>query len=541
MSYMRSVVGVVGLFLGAITAAASIGGCAGSTDDAGDGTGQAVTSGAVTASVVDALKVRNPQEQNKTWTVTTGNTLGGDWLLQMPVASTWGKASIAAPPACTSAAACEKDFQLATCASDADCRGASCVALQSTKHADGDAAKQLCAGHSDSILDQIYATMTSAHSTLDITSLTAPRGRFLAAMRNAITTLDHRGEAVSIRVLLGSFPDNEPNLPQILADLTRDVGHGTKLTISVGAYKRGPTTWNHSKIIAADGKDVILGGTNLWGDHYLGADPVHDVNEHIQGPLAAAAQVYVNELWANSPCGSGQIAGNRGNGCPRPFAGNPTAPGAGGVRMIGVGRLGIGQTNGFNRDPSDTALVAMMDAAQRSIKISQQDIGSVKVFLGGVLPMPYLDAWTRAAIRGVDVTVVVSNDNSFGGTGTTTADSYSNGWSLQDLWNGLLQRAGELFPGHEADLCKHVHFAHLRSSGSATWADGRPQANHAKVVIIDDQAHYVGSQNLYDSDLAEYGVIVDDQAATQKVLADYYAKLSSFSLVTTFRDTFTCR
>src|SRR5262249_23489512 len=187
-------------------------------------------------------------------------------------------------------------------------------------------------------------------------------------------------------------------------------------------------------------------------------------------------------------------------------------------RMTGGGRLGIGQPDGLNRDPSDTALVAMMDAATSSIRIAQQDIGSIRFpfSFSGVLPMPYLDAWTRAAIRGVDVTVVVSNDKSFGGTGTSQADSYSNGWSLQELWNGLVQRAGELFPDRLADLCKHVHFAHLRSSAAATWADGRPLANHAKVVIVDDQAHYVGSQNLYDADLAEFGVIVDDQASTQK-------------------------
>ena len=56
------------------------------------------------------------------------------------------------------------------------------------------------------------------------------------------------------------------------------------------------------------------------------------------------------------------------------------------------------------------------------------------------------------------------------------------------------------------------------------------------MVIVDDQAHYVGSQSLYDADLAEYGVIVDDQAATRQFIADYYAKVSQFSRVTTFKD-----
>jgi hypothetical protein len=59
-------------------------------------------------------------------------------------------------------------------------------------------------------------------------------------------------------------------------------------------------------------------------------------------------------------------------------------------------------------------------------------------------------------------------------------------------------------------------------------------------VIVDDQAHYVGSQNLYDANLAEFGVVVDDQAATQKFIADYYSKLLQFSKPTTFLDA-SCR
>jgi phosphatidylserine/phosphatidylglycerophosphate/cardiolipin synthase-like enzyme len=209
--------------------------------------------------------------------------------------------------------------------------------------------------------------------------------------------------------------------------------------------------------------------------------------------------------------------------------------------MVGVGRLAIGQPNGWNRDPSDTALVAMMDAANRSIRISQQDIGSVPVIGEGVLPKSYMDAWIRAAIRGVDVDVVVSNLNSFGGHGRTDADSYSNNWTLKQLWEGLVQEANKTWSGHEADLCKHVHFMNIRSSNTPTWPDGMPLANHAKVVIVDDRAHYVGSQNLYEADLAEYGVIVDDQAATRKFIADYYSKLAQYSQGTTYKDTSICR
>lgn len=53
---------------------------------------------------------------------------------------------------------------------------------------------------------------------------------------------------------------------------------------------------------------------------------------------------------------------------------------------------------------------------------------------------------------------------------------------------------------------------------------------------MDDQAHYVGSQNLYDANLAEFGVIVDDRAATTKLVTDYYSKLAGFAAPTTYLD-----
>jgi phosphatidylserine/phosphatidylglycerophosphate/cardiolipin synthase-like enzyme len=199
--------------------------------------------------------------------------------------------------------------------------------------------------------------------------------------------------------------------------------------------------------------------------------------------------------------------------------------------MIGVGRLAS-----FGRDPSDVALSAMMDAARSTIRISQQDIGSVPVLGLGVFPEAYLDAFTRAAARGVDVEIVLSNPRSFGGHGVTQEDSYSNGWDLQSVWKALVQRADQQSPGHDADLCQHVHLSYLRSSAAETWPDRMPLANHAKVVIIDDQAFYVGSQNLYKADLAEYGVIVDDAATTQQFVAEYYAKLAQHSQVTEYSD-----
>merc|ERR1712183_1072523 len=43
--------------------------------------------------------------------------------------------------------------------------------------------------------------------------------------------------------------------------------------------------------------------------------------------------------------------------------------------------------------------------------------------------------------------------------------------------------------------------------------------------MIDDTCFYIGSQNMYESNLAEWGLIVDDEAAAQQVINDYWQPL----------------
>jgi phosphatidylserine/phosphatidylglycerophosphate/cardiolipin synthase-like enzyme len=530
---MRSVLALVTLGVCSLIA------CSKGSDDSPNASEDHLTSGTITANIEHALMLRNPQDRDIAWTVSPGNALSGDWLLQMPRMNFWGATAIPGPRAC-SGAGCLPDFGLATCNSDAECGGGRCVELQATKRSDGDFAHRVCAGHSDAILDEIYKLITSAHTFVDITTLSPPTGRFLATIRDALDTLAVRTTgAVGVRLLVGDVLKNEPDIQALFQELTRDLTPFAQISLSIGAHRESLATWNHSKIIAVDGREAIIGGMNLWSDHYLDENPVHDVSLHLHGPIAQTAQIFANALW-EEPCGDQKIVGLRGNGCPRPYV--PVAvPAAGNVQMMGVGRLGKGQSNGFNHNPSDTALVTLMNQARSSIRISQQDIGSFKILGNGTLPQAYMDAWIMAAARGVTVDVVVSNPGSFGGKGTTDADSYSNGWALSDLSTGLMRRADQIMRGHDAEMCQRVHFSTVRSSTAATWPNGRPLANHAKVVIVDDQAFYVGSQNLYDADLAEYGVIVDDQDATRQFIGDYWSKLSSFSSAATFRDTTFCR
>ena len=45
---------------------------------------------------------------------------------------------------------------------------------------------------------------------------------------------------------------------------------------------------------------------------------------------------------------------------------------------------------------------------------------------------------------------------------------------------------------------------------------------HAKHVIVDDIATYIGSQNLYNCNNAEWGIIVDSEEETKTLLKEYW-------------------
>lgn len=56
-------------------------------------------------------------------------------------------------------------------------------------------------------------------------------------------------------------------------------------------------TWNHSKIIAVDGAEALVGGHNLNMDLFNSYPPVHDVSVVVHGGAAYGSQLYLNRMW----------------------------------------------------------------------------------------------------------------------------------------------------------------------------------------------------------------------------------------------------
>ena len=490
---------------------------------------------------IDAMMAQGA-ERHESWNFSGDTVLDPGWVLQTPPRATWGAAGaeLALPASCApGSAGCDADFLLLECASQADCvTGGICRPVLATVKAPGEAAKSLCAGHSDEIYDEIYGVLVQAERFADVASLSPFTGRFEAAIRNALTFLSNTDRQVSVRVLFGIIAgtDLQVQTDTILSSITRDVSAmGGLRRVSVGAYRKGLLSWNHSKIVAVDGRLLIQGGQNLWHDHYLSHSPVHDISMRMRGEVAADAHRFLNIPWRyvcdphiypslrkldTYPAGAAE--------CPPEYH----VPWQGEL-LTGLPVVSLGRYGDLGENPSDAAIAAVLGQAERVIRLSLQDLGPFKI--AGITfadwPADIIQELSLAILRGVDVYLVLNtNDARPGGLGRTAA--YGTGWETADSATALvdwIEANPSLLPAGASarDLvCERLHLTTLRfAPGEDTWPDGANIANHAKLFIVDDAAFFMGSQNLYKSDLAEFSVLVDDVTATEDILREYWAPL----------------
>ena len=480
--------------------------------------------------VIAALHAHD-HSRGLTWDIGSDDELGSGWVMQTPPAATWGQAvaTLVIPTSCTGSAACEPDFGLIQCNAQPDCVfGGTCTPVAATVRRPGEPMRSLCVGHSDAMYDRIYKMIVGAQQRVEITSLGAPDGRFTAALRNAMTFLSHSGRSVRVRYLYGAVYGDSYSTDDVLASLVRDVDPASGLRVGVAALRDGPEDWNHTKMIAIDGAVALVGGHNMWTQHYLETAPVHDLSMQVNGSAAAHASRFADALWRRV-CGPLTTIGSEGDisdfpsgakVCSEPYD-LPVAQGTGSTRVITIGRLAT-----FGDNASDDAILALVGAAQTTLRLSLQDIGPVGV--GNPWPEEYLQALVAALGRGVDIELVMTNLNSLPGGLTGASASYSNGWTPQDVVAKLRDYAAahpDLVPANTTTssmLCSRFHVTTLRPSADDRWPDGASFANHAKLVIVDDAAFYIGSQNWYPSNLPELGYIVDDPAMTQQLMDAYY-------------------
>ena len=403
----------------------------------------------------------------------------------------------------------------------------------------------------------------------DVMSLAPPDGLFLTEMKKALAAIADRAlqslKPIIIRMMFGNIVGMPVNCRAVIKALTVDLPADANIQLWVGAWRKG-VSWNHAKIIAVDGRYLHTGGHNMWDAHYLQGNPVHDLSLEMEGRCAHDGHMYANEQWLfveiiqTTCCGavvnhlpdnvmmplhsrvtvSEWPDGKAGTFPPRynkdlvPRYDKPE----GSVPVITMGRYG---TLLLSKRPSDDAFIAMFGAAKTIIRLALQDLGPVcvpgtKVALPGcVWPKKYMSALGKAIYtKGVDVEIALSNPGSIpAGLGPTEA-CYGNGWSCVDVAAEIIKTIKTQFPkAEDAKLrqlvAENLRVCFIREAIGNHWEDGKTMGMHAKHFIIDDRCTYIGSQNLYICDLAEWGVVIDDEATTLKIMDEYWRPMWAVS------------
>ncbi|MEV7004317.1 phospholipase D-like domain-containing protein [Streptomyces sp. NPDC093982] len=485
--------------------------------------GTTVPASAVTAptphldSVEQTLRQVSPGLEGSVWERTSGNRLGSlvpggaDWLLQTP--GCWG---------------------------DAEC-------------ADRPGSRRL--------LEKLRRDIAAAQQTVDISTLAPfPDGGYQEAIAAGLRQSGQKGNRLRVRIMVGAAPIYHSAVSpssyrdKLLAKLGPAAAANITLNVASMTTSKTAFSWNHSKLVVVDGSSVITGGINSWKDDYLETShPVSDVNLALSGPAAGSAGRYLDTLWDwtcrnMSNWNSVWFAASPGANCMSSLPRPDSPEGEGNVPALAVGGLGVGilqndpistfrpvlptagdtkcrigvhDNTNTDRDydtvnPEESALRALVSSATSHIEISQQDMHAT------CPPLPrydvrLYDALAAKLASGVKVRIVVSDPAN---RGTIGSGGYSQIKSLSEVSDALRGRVtaliGDGARAREA-LCENLQLATFRASNQPTWADGKPYAQHHKVLSVDGSAFYIGSKNLYPSWLQDFGYIIENPAAARQL------------------------
>jgi len=434
--------------------------------------------------------------------------------------------------------------------------------------------------HSDWFPERMGEIVGLTTDFCDLMSLSPPDGKFLEEIRKGLKTIangagtrsDTMSSPVVVRMMFGDYKPSTPiNVTKIINQLTDGIlSDKTNVDLWVGAW-RSKLSWNHAKLIAVDGQFLHTGGHNMYTSDYLMEAPVHDLSLELHGEVAYGGHYYANEQWEYLQESDGAVYADSiiefipdtwkvympstlptlplpplenafvvefppgvEKKYPPTYDNTKAKVDVGEVvPIISMGKLGTPSDD----KPSEEAFVAMFDSAISSIKLSIQDVGPRKVCREEPVPTPgfawpqnHLSAFGRALGRGVDVEIVLSNLGAF------DLGGYSNGWTCNDVAAQIIKTIPLKYPEIYNNkkmlmdtVTNHLRLGYLRGIDGNTYPNGNEIALHTKHFIIDDIAAYIGSENIYSFDLAEWGVVIDDEVETKKMMKQIWDPMYEYS------------
>ena len=153
--------------------------------------------------------------------------------------------------------------------------------------------------------------------------------------------------------------------------------------------------------------------------------------------------------------------------------------------------------------PSDDGIVAMLGAAQSSLRLALQDLGPVnvpntkKALPGMHWPKAYMEAMAKVIWeRNVDVEIVLSNPGSVPGDLSPLEACYGLGWSCVDVAAEIIKTVKRLYPAASdgelrARVETNLRVCFLRSPNGNHYKDGQTLGLHCTYIFILVQCNWV--------------------------------------------------
>ncbi|MNK49208.1 putative cardiolipin synthase YwiE [compost metagenome] len=235
---------------------------------------------------------------------------------------------------------------------------------------------------------------------------------------------------------------------------------------------------NHAKVFILDGHTAMLGGDNI-------DNPAErDLMVALRGPVVETLLRDFDAAWSQS---SSFLNASRTP--PRHVKGEAPPSTQPEVPMTLLGKKGIALVGKYYNNDADQALLAVMGAAKRELRIASPNFNDVKVW----------EAIAAAAERGVKVHITLPKD-----------------------YNNL---ASSIDRSANRDVLTFLAQLPKKAQGNVelrwTSEDGKtPHADHTKYLSVDGEWAYVGSQNMDNQSWSfsrELGLGIDDARETRRL------------------------
>ncbi|HEX4861251.1 MAG TPA: hypothetical protein VFV07_08445 [Rhizomicrobium sp.] len=424
-------------------------------------------------------------------------------------------------------------------------------------------------GHSERLVKAIHTTAMWGETQLDLVTMNEPKGEMWNAFVRAIVDLACAGHSPTVRIMLGRQVKGGNLVIDVMLGRIADALRGKpgKPLINMAQFrwetKPGvepfTASWNHAKIIAADGRVLLTGGHNLWSDHYLGVnDPIFDISAAYFGPIARGGHMFANGLWAYMNKNSDHSTFTYQSRLTRDLNVERDKPAdmftkfidvkPGSSPALWVSNPGLDMF-ATNRSSGLSAFEKALDDST-ACRLSLQDLGGISIsgnkfeirefpkalpfkviwHSGHDFNLEIVDALARFLKKGGRLELVLTSPESGGW-------NYSNHVPISAVFNVISKRLNALFQMSKLDTVRLIssgmYLHNIAFRNWRKWPSGSPRHNHAKFWLFDDELFYIGSENLYPStmdldgrqrggSLQEFGVFLQDKTAAKAVIDTYY-------------------